>query len=369
MGETITEMTSQEAPAEPIAAEEPVCPAPEAPADHPQEEVISPKPKKKLNKKILIIGIAAAVVIALVIGLVALLGGGTKNTGVFIQDGELYLYVEGMKEPVELTSRLWKGADDNADFASIGTRLISLVNIRNNGQLVFYPDKFDSSNNGYTIFVKNVSKSKEDPVKIASDISWYYVTEDGKQMLYAKYDDRTSTTLYLYDVKTEEEIRLAKDVANATRVTYAEDLSSICFLRDGDLYLWTAKTEDVKIAKHISGFSYKSETGMVFATTQDGELLMKTAEMEECEEVADHVFRLMASYPNGEAYFLRVVETERCLLDYLDDDMKAEDASISQPRKPNYPTAPQKVYYWNYPTDEAYQAAKAQYDIDYAAYQ
>lgn len=370
MEENITEMMTPEVPQE-IPAEEPVfvpeaVSEEEAPAEQiPQEE--APKPKKKLNKKLLIIGVAAVLIIALAIGLVSLLGGGTKNTGVFIKEGELFVYVDGMKEPLELTSRLWKDAEDNLQFAKRGPSFVGSVQVRNNGQLVFYPDKYSYEDSGYTIFLKNLNKPKEDAVKIDSDITSYSVTEDGSKMLYLKRDG-SSYSLHLYDVKNEEETRLAKDVPTFDCVDCTDDFSTICFISDGDLYLWTAENEDVRIAKDVNYCRYEPETGVVFAKTADGELMMKTADMEECEEVAEDVFSLLASYPTGEAYFLRVVETERCLLDYLDDDMAAEDAAHTQPKKPTYPTAPQRVYYWNYATDEEYQKAKAQYDADYAAY-
>ena len=373
MEENITEVITPEAPqdipaqtapvAEPVA--QPAASDCQEPAGYPQEEPVSPKPKKKLNKKVLIIGIAAILVVALAVCLVSLLGGGTKNTGVFIKDGELYLYVEGKKEPVELTSRLWKGAENNT-LVSMGGVLTNLVTIRNNGQLVFYPDKFENNSDGYTIYVANVNKPKEDPVKIDNSIATYYVSEDGQQVLYAKYNKTYS--LHLYDVKNEEETRLAKDIQMFHHFTYAEDLSSVCYLSDEDLYLWTPDSEDVRIAKDVSAFQYLPETGIVFAKTADGELLMKTAQMEECEEVAEDVSTLLGVYASGEAYYLRKSIVERCLLDYLDDDMKTEDAAIAQPKKPNYPSAPKRIYYWNYATDEEYQKAKEQYDIDYAAY-
>ena len=113
----------------------------------------APKPKKKLNKKLLIAGIAVVLVAAIVIGLLAILGGGTKNTGVFIKDGELYLYVQGKKEPIELTDRLWKDADDNSDFASKGSLFTAYTTVR--GNLVFFPDKYSGD---VTLYVKNINK-------------------------------------------------------------------------------------------------------------------------------------------------------------------------------------------------------------------
>ena len=365
MDEKITEMITPEESLdveniqadETLAPEEtaPVVQAPEAQAVKAPE---APKPKKKLNKKLLIAGIAVVLVAALVIGLLAILGGGTKSTGVFIKDGELYLYVQGKKEPIELTDRLWKDADDNSDFVSKGSLFTGYTTVR--GNLVFFPDKYSGD---VTLYVKNINKADDDAEKIGSNISSYYVTEDGKQMIFVKDGD-----LYLYDVKNMEDTRIAQDITNG-RVGYAEDLSKICYLSNGDAYLWTPKTEDVKIAKDIASFHYIPKTDLFFGLTADGELMMKTSDMEEAEEIADKVVSIKAVYPTGEIFYTRSSTVERTLLDYLDDDMLAEDAAITKPQKPNYPTAPKKIYSWNFTSDAEYQAAKEQYDLDYAAYQ
>lgn len=366
--------TPQEIPAaQTVPAEEPVPEQPvpvSAPMEEPHEEApVPPKAKKKLNKKVLIIGIAAVLVIALAIGLVSLLCGGTKSNAVFIKDNEVWLYIEGMKEPLRLSSRLGKEADSYEEFISKQIDEFAFyVAVRNNGSTVFYPDKFVSQGEGVTLYYRNANKPEKDPVKVDTKVYTWYVSTDGKQVLYLKYESK-GFSLHLYDVKSEEDIRISKDIANEHRISWAEDFSSICYLSDEKVYLWTPENEEVKIAKHASSFMYFPESDTIFVKTKDGELLVKTAGMEACEEVAEDISTLLATYSTGEAYYLRKSSVERCLLDYLEDDMKAEDSVMAQPKKPNYPTAPQRVYYWNYATEEEYEEAKKQYDLDYAAYQ
>lgn len=376
MDENVTKVFT---PAEPVPAEAPIevytapvspapAEAPVVPAGIPQEAPIPPKGKKKLNKKLLIIAVAAALVIALVIGLVSLLGGGTRNSAVFIKDGEICLYIDGMKEPLELSSRLWKDAFSTSQLVANTYRFAANVVVRDNGNLVFYPDKYSDNNSTVTLYCRNANKPDEDPVKIDTQVYSWQVTEDGSQVLYLRYENE-NFSLHLYDVKREEGTRLAKDISFTHQVAFAEDLSLIYYQCGETVYRWTPQDEEEKITKHASFFRYIPQTDTIFVKTTSGELLLKTSDMEEAEEVADDVSTLLAIYPSGEAYFLRKSTVERCLLDYLDDDMMAQDASLSKPQKPNYPSAPQRVYYWNYATEEEYRAAKEQYDADYAAYQ
>lgn len=333
-----------------VASQE--APAPEAPA----------KPKKKLNKKLIIGGIAAVAVIALVIVLISLLGGKPKNYGVYVKDGEITMFVQGMDEPVELSSRLWKDAD-NRYLNSYTYSLRNLVAVRDNGSLVIYPDKYHPGE-GATLYMCNPNKPKDDPEKIDSGITFMNLTEDGKTLLYLK---GAKGTLHLYNVAKEEELIKLKNV-----VTYVvnDDMSKLCYKTDdGDIYLWTAETEEVKVAKDASAFRYFPDTDMLFVLTQDGELLRKTAELEEAEQIAEDVSRITAAYSTGEVYFVRDSEVEYTLLDYLDDDMATDDAAMTQPKKPSYPSAPKKPYYWNYDVYADYEADLAEYNELYAKYQ
>ena len=333
-----------------------------------EEKPVSKAPKKgkkpavKLNKKLIIGGIAAAVVIALVIVLISLLGGGTKPYGVYVKDGEINLYVKGMKEPVELTSRLWRDAD-NRDLYSSRDSLSSLVAVRDNGNLVIFPDKF-SPYEGSTLYMTNANKPKQEPVKIDSDITAMNLTEDGKTLLYFKGG---KGTLHLYDVAKEEELVKFKNVVN---VAVNDDMSKLCYMDDdGKVYIWTAETDEVKVAKDAVSIRYFADTDMLFVLTEDGEVLRKTAEMEEAEEIAEDVSRIAAAYATGEVYLVRESVVERNLLEYFDDDKASADAALTQPKKPNYPTSPKKPYYWNYDVYADYEEALAEYNVKYAEYQ
>lgn len=331
-------------PEQPVAVEAPAAPA---------------KTPKKLNKKLFLAIIGGLLAVAVVIALIAVLTSGPKSTGLYLKDGEIYLFVKGMDEPVELSSRLAKGVEAG-NLVSAADEAFAVV--RNDGKRIFFPDKV--SQDGFTLCYQDVNKLDDEPVKIDSDVQSAIISEDGNTVLYMKGSKRS---LHLYDVKKEEETKIDSGVVNFWNT---EDMTRICYRTDdGKVYIWTAETEGVKVAKDASVVHYYAEEDMLFVLTTDGELQMKSAEMEEAEEIADNVTRITACYASGEVYFVRESTVERQLMDYFDDDMKDADASLTKPKTPNYPSAPRKPYYWNYDVYADYEEALAEYNTKYAEYQ
>jgi len=73
--------------------------------------------------------------------------------------------------------------------------------------------------------------------------------------------------------------------------------------------------------------------------------------------------RRQKTYESGEIYYLKSDKEKISLMDYVLDDMRDIDAQITgAPKTPSYPS------WWEYSTTEAYDAAVAQYEIDYEIY-
>lgn len=68
-------------------------------------------------------------------------------------------------------------------------------------------------------------------------------------------------------------------------------------------------------------------------------------------------------YDSGEIYYIKADSQEVTLMDYVEDDMKDADSSITEPEYPDYP------YWWDYDAVEEYDAAYEQYESEYAAYE
>ena len=80
-------------------------------------------------------------------------------------------------------------------------------------------------------------------------------------------------------------------------------------------------------------------------------------------------------YESGEVYYLKNAEGEISLMNYVEDDMKSADASVSEPTEPvwpeypEYPDSPDSPSQWDYETVEEYDAAYAAYQVAYAEYE
>ena len=103
--------------------------------------------------------------------------------------------------------------------------------------------------------------------KIASDVSDYMVSEDGKTLLYLKdysYDD--GGVLYLKKGK-DDAVKIASGVSV---IRYAnDDLSMILYLKDESLYRVENGKDPEKIDSDVSGVYSVNESGAFYYTTQE----------------------------------------------------------------------------------------------------
>lgn len=101
----------------------------------------------------------------------------------------------------------------------------------------------------FTLYCRNVKKPKEEPIKIASDVTSYNVNKDGTKVIYLNEEGG----LYSHDLKDSEKI--ASDV---TEFYVDEDLEKVGFLKsDGGYYLHNKDNE--KIASDIESIEHVSD--------------------------------------------------------------------------------------------------------------
>lgn len=296
-GQKIEAPEVTEIPAAPVAE---AAETPAKPAVNPVEKIkqILSQVTAKVPQKYLKIGVAAVALI-LVIAIVASLFGGAKvyNYALYIKDGEAY-YSEMPKgkKPVEITSNF---ADDAGDYqmSTIGYYLAEYFQLASDGKTLFYPDKVDD---GYTLYCRDISKPKKEPIKIesnleelyqinekgnlvtylkdgklyqhnlkektkiASDVSDFMVSADGKTLLYATYDgDEDSYTLYIKKGNKDAE-KIVSDVTELCHVN--EDLNTVLYLKEDSLYTLKVGKEASKISSDVSDVIHVYESGEVYFT-------------------------------------------------------------------------------------------------------
>lgn len=390
-GASVTEIPGEEmptaAPVEETVVEAPVQEMPEAvPAEEttegaPIEETAEAAPVKKtveaalawikqIPKKTLMTvgaGVAAVVVVVMLFSLI--FGGKANNYGLYLKDEEIfYSDLKKNSDAWQVTSRL---ADsdyiDAAELASERYTLADYTYISEDGKYIFFVDKLDGGD-GANLYYRQVGKDKE-AVKIDSDVRVYTVNESASVVTYTKGSSRD---LYQYQVGKDEKEKVAKDLTN---FAVSKDGKKIIYQNDeGTLYLKSGKEDKEKIASDISNFEYVSEDYKTVYYTKD-ESLYKQVIGKDKEEIASDVASVLRVYESGEVYYLTNAEGEISLMDYVDDDMKSADASITKPVDPVYPEAPVEPdepdypYSWHYDTTEEYEAAVAAYDAAYAAYE
>lgn len=342
--------TAVEAP----AADPSAAPAYES-AEVQSEEAPAPA-KKQIPKKAIIIGAVAAAVVALVVILGVVFGGKSKvpNYALYIKDKEIF-YSDFSKDPIQVTSDFVSGDIDNDELADSGEMLNYFARLAKDGKTMFFVDKLDEGDSGYSLYYRNIKKPKQEPVKIDSSVSNYTVSDDVSTVTLLTTDG----VLYQYSMKKDEKEKVASDVSDF----YAsKDGKKLVYLNDDNkVYLKNAGKDaeaadsDVEYIKHVT-----EDCTKVYYIKEN--TLYVKAEGKDKAKIAADVDNVIKIYESGEVYYTKKNEAEIKLSDYVEDDMKSADESFVMPEYPSYPS------WWDYDTNEAYEKAYAEYEKKYDAY-
>lgn len=311
--------------------------------------------KNKVPKKWLMFGgiaVAAIVVIVLITSLLG--GGGSGSYGLYIKDKEIFYTTFSKDDPMQVTSRLVDSSGVDAyRLADAAYTIGSFSYMSDDGKLLFFPDKIDGSD--LTLYYRDVTKEKEEPVKIDSAISRYAVNDKATTVTYLKDGE----SLYQFDIKSGEKNKVKSDVST---FYVSDDGSKIIYMNEeGGIYSWKGGEEEKIDSEVTTLYSVAKDLSKV-TYIKEGSLYQK-ADGQDKVKIDSDVSSVLRTYTSGEVYYLKSADTEISLMDYVTDDMKAADDAMTQPERPEYP------YSFNYDTYEEYEAARAQYEQDYEAYQ
>lgn len=333
-----------------------------APAEPAKEKK---NPLQAIPKKAIMFGgfgIIALVVIILVASMLS--GGGSNdNYGLYLKDGEI-VYTDYSEEGTfEITSRLTNGESIRGfELSDAATILGFNIAFSDDGNRIFFPDRFDDDSDGITLYYRDINKPDEEAVKIDSDVVMYAINSDGTKVVYVKGSDRI---LYLHDLTDKEKI-----ASGVVSFNVSDDLKKIGYRNDeNSYYLWYADKDSVKLASDITSIEHIASDLSVIYYIKDGGLYKQVEGSKDREKIASDISRIIAIYDSGEVYYTKANEADKNLMDYVDDDMVASDATLTAPEYPDYPDSPDYPSSWDYDTYEEYNAAKAQYKAAYEAYE
>ncbi len=305
-------------------------PAAEQTAAPVTEQVKSaPVGKKKLPKKAILFGGIGVAVIAVLIIVIALVSGKSENNyALYVKDGEIYYNdLKKSSESLQLTSRLYdSGEVSDEALSESGYQLGCYTYMSENGKYIFFPDKIGDGDSGFNLYYKEVSDLDEEATKIDSDVRLYFVNSSATRIIYLKGDEGD---LYLYNIGKDSKEKITSDVISIEHLN--EDFSTLYYIKDGSLY------------KYVVG--------------------------KDSDKVVSDVYEVVKIYDSGEIYYLKSENEELSLMDYIIDDMKDTDASLSEPVYPEYPESPSRPSSLDYNSDAEYEAAYETYQTAYAEWQ
>lgn len=347
----------------------------ETPAE--EQPAATPVEKKKLPKKAIMfggIGVAVVAVLVLVISLFS--SGGEKgenNYALYLKDSEIFFTdLKKDSEAWQLSHRLVdidKYEIDNEDLAYCGANYGDLIHINETANLAFYPDKVSDDNIGlfsiknFSLYYRPIDNPEAEAVKIDSDIQSYTVNTSATLVTYLKGEEGN---LYQYKIGEDSKDKIASDVSG---FKVSDDGTKIGYINsEGSLYLKYADKDKEKIASDVSTLEYVTEDFTTVYYIKDGSLY-KQVEGADKVRIASDVYDVIKIYDSGEIYYLTSEAEEISLMDYVTDDMKDVDASITEPSYPNYPSSPSRPSWWDYDTDAEYDTAYEAYEEAYEAWQ
>lgn len=339
----------------------------ETPAE--EQPAAAPAEKKKLPKKAIMfggIGVAVVAVLILVISLFSGGGGkGENNYALYLKDGEIFFTdLKKDSEAWQLTSRLVDTDDvDDEDLADAGYQLGLYTYMSEDGKYIFFPDKIGDDDDGFNLYYREVAKPDAEAVKIDSDVQSYTVNASATLVTYLKGEEGN---LYQYKIGEDSKDKIASEVGG---FAVSDDGKKIGYINsENSIYLKYADKEKEKIARDVSTLEHVTEDFTTVYYIKDGSLY-KQVEGADKVKIASDIYDVIKIYDSGEIYYLTSEAEEISLMDYVTDDMKDADASITEPSYPNYPSSPSRPSWWNYDTDAEYDAAYAAYEDAYEAWQ
>lgn len=238
------------------------------------------------------------------------------------KDGELYLN-KFSGEPWRITERF--GAFSNSEIFEAADQIAMCITISKDGKTIFYPDRLLSLSNGMTLFYRGLN-GEDDGVMIDTSVLKYSVNESATVVTYIKWGDGS---LYQYSLNGDKKNKIDSGVQS---FFVSDDGKKIVYYsHDNRIYFYNSETDSRKKIDSKSRVEYFSDdlTTLYYTKKDD---LYKKSEGGDKVKIASDVQRVYGGYDSGEVYYTKLSEKDIVsVIDYIDDDMKEADALITKP--------------------------------------
>lgn len=397
-----------------------------------QVRYADPAPVKTGKNKAAIGIIAAVIAVVVVVGVVGAAAltkfikaksPAVADYSLYIKDNELYL-ADAENEPIKLTDDFfgmslkreceatpsdrgegWYNYDAESytesygnyeysdcvpyedDKRDIDNVIKALCKADNSAGIQLYPDKIEfllirllptdgsapfdrySALESFNLCYYRLGAKNASPVKIASDVISYSLSDNGKLVVYTS----TDSTVYTYDLTADRTLRIGKDLAdykfadgyskvyfidgngnfysaspvsdtleidktliseNVTRFHVSDDGKTVRFLSGDDYYIVSDGGPTDKMGAHYKGNSvYESEDSKVYYYTDesgDSRSLYKFTVGEGEELVTSDFGDVISVSESGEVYYLISEDSSLSLDNFIVDDLAEQDRPIAE---------------------------------------
>ena len=328
----------------------------------------------KAKKVILFTAISLFIIaaVALVLLLFSLLfgrSGRVVSYGLYIKENEIfYSNLEKDSTPLQITSKLFVdgfeeeyGEDFKEDLSVyIGNTLSNITGVSTNGSRLVFPDKLSYDSDGISLYSMTIDGKESNAEKIGSDIDMELVAMS-EDLNIITYVTDYEGSLYQYNVEQDEKTKIAVDVEG---ITASKDGKIVYYTNDeGSVYVKCAGEDKKKITGENSKVVFISEDySTVYILWEESLYRYKVGK--EKEKIASDVCHVIKVYESGEIYYLAEENTIKSdLWNYVFDDYRNSDATLSYPDEPDKPKS------YQYDSDAEYYAAYELYEEIYKDYE
>ncbi len=314
-------------------------------------------PKKYDKKRLFTFGglavgaVAVIVIIAIIIG--SIFFNKPHNYVLYIKDNELYYSAVSNLKPLQVTDELYDSdIFSDEDVVDSAYEMSYYTILSKDGSTIFFVDKIDEDDEGMNIYYRSTKDENKEPEKVASKVTSFTISENGKIVTYKK-----NGNLYQSNLKDSEKI--AKDVqrfyvsADGKKVVYTNDKETLYVIKSGK--------DKEKIDKSVSEFYIVDKNLKNIYYIKKGSLYKK-ADGKDREKISSKIGDIVCAYESGEVYYTTESSKKVEAKDYVKDPYASSDMKILAQGEPEYPS------YWDYDDWDEYDAAYDKYWEDYEAY-
>lgn len=255
-----------------------------------------------------------------------------KQYALFLKDDEIFYADLKKMESVQVSHNLLATpqGENSGRYQASSYDLGEFAFLSADGKKLFYPDRYSNEDTGVSLYCSRMDDKENESVKIDSNVLYYCTNEKSDLVFYLKGDERI---LYQYDFTEKTKI-----ATNVSLFYISNDGKKVVFAtEDNMIYLKNEGEDKVKIVSDAYIQNVSPDLSTIYYKKDETLYIQK--EGQEKVKVDSDVNRVIQVYSGDRFYYTRNEPYTVSLLTYVDDDMLSTDndiLSIPEPQRDDY---------------------------------